>query len=319
MSYPSIEEFLAQSHNGFNMTMVQLPRQKSDLERVDELESYIGISHGIVDPFNLFINITDITEGNELIYFFSYSIGKKRVVVWGTYDRYDDTISVESACRFDSWIWTTYPRLWQDLGYKIYTTITKNKFTSRINRFTRKPKAVNTEADYKAWNYLIAWYRGNINDDDLKLLFDRLDKEDLSYDYPFYKEGRSPSADFYDLFDITDLTEELDVLDIVEEAVNKLADYEAKRLNVIDNSAPENISNTVMHITELFMDYISRSKYVSPTQVASIPLCPRSSDECDEAQLEDENNKCALFTYGAHSFNHNDKRYGQYPVAYDLT
>ena len=76
--------------------------------RQEKLDTYLGIARGLSDPFNLFVNITDIEENKNLIYFFSYSMGSKKVVVWGTYDRSIDKIEVEFGYRFNSWKYITY-------------------------------------------------------------------------------------------------------------------------------------------------------------------------------------------------------------------
>ena len=62
-----------------------------------------------------------------------------------------------------------------------------------------------------------------------------------------------------------------------------------------------------------------RSKYVGDESVRELPICPKSIKECDPDDLEDEQNKCAVFSYGRSSFHKNDNRYGYIMYEDDLT
>jgi len=322
-----MKRFLENQDGQLQAQILQLPSniiQKDNL-RQEKLDTYLGIAHGLSDPFSLFINITDIQENRNLIYFFSYSMGTKKVVVWGTYNKLNDKIKVESGCRFNSWKYITYINIWKDMNYKLDTTLNKNRLNSRMNKINKRlgnpvdPLKINNETDLKAWKYLIAYFDDNISKDDFLFLFDRLDVSKLSYNYENYNMGKSPILDFYDLFNIDDLIEE-EELDIIRDRIeDEIRLYEKNKLNIIDNTSSETIKDIVMRITELFIDYISRSSYVGNESVKSLPICPQTIFDCDPDDLEDENNECSVFTFGKYSFSRKDDRYGSIQYEDDLT
>lgn len=319
-----MKQFLANQNGQLQTQMLQLPSnniQKDNL-RQERLDTYLGIARGLSDPFNLFVNITNIEENRNLIYFFSYSMGTKKVVVWGTYDRSIDKINVESGCRFNSWKYITYINIWKDMNYQIHTTLTKNRINARIDKFSGKPvnpSKINNETDLKAWKYMMAYFDDNISDDDFMFLFDRLDIPKLSYNYSNYNMGRSPVLDFYELFNINDFTESEELNNIKEDIEDEIRSYEKNKLNIIDNTSPGTMKDIIMRIAELFLDYISRSDYVGNESIKLLPVCPQLISDCYPDQLEDENNECSVFTFGKYSFSPKDNRYGSVQYEDDLT
>lgn len=319
-----MKQFLENQDGQLQAQILQLPSniiQKDNL-RQEKLDTYLGIARGLSDPFNLFVNITDIEENRNLIYFFSYSMGVKKVVVWGTYDRSTDKIEVESGCRFNSWKYISYINIWKDMNYQIHTTLTKNRINDRINKYLGKsgdPLKINNETDLKAWKYMIAYFDDNINEDDFIFLFDRLDISKLSYNYENYNMGKSPILDFYDLFNINDFTEDEELSNIRDRIENDIQSYEKNKLNIIDNTSSGTIKGIVMRIAELFVNYISRSEYIGNESVKLLPICPQLISDCDLDELEDENNKCSVFTFGRYSFSPKDERYGSVQYEDDLT
>lgn len=315
-----MKQFFQQQNGEFQMQVLELPAHNDNL-RQEKLDKYLGIAHGFTDPFNLFINITDIEENRDLIYFFSYSMGKKKVVVWGVYDKHSDKIDIEAGCQFNSWKYVSYINIWKEMNYQIYTTLFKNKFEEKINKYLDKidAKKINNETDLKAWKYLMAYFDRNISEDDFFFLFDRLDHKKLSYYYDNYQAGRSPILDFYDLFNIPDLSsdDELDL--IIDNIQEQIDDFEHNGLNCIDDRSPKTIKHIVMRITELFVDHISRSDYVGNETVKGLRLCPQTIQECDIDDLEDERSACSVFTFGRSSFSPKDVRFGKVSYEDDLT
>ena len=81
-----MKQFLADQNGQLQTQILQLPSNNNNILkdnlRQEKLGTYLGIVRGLSDPFNLFVNITDIEEDRILIYFFSYSMGSKKVAVW---------------------------------------------------------------------------------------------------------------------------------------------------------------------------------------------------------------------------------------------
>ena len=186
-----MEHFLINNEGQLQMQLLQIPTKDSDNLKQEKLDLYLGVAHGLTDPFNFFINITDIQEKHDHIYFFSYSMGKKRVVVWGTYDVSNDKIEIESGCRYDSWKFINYIKIWKEMNYQIYDVLFKNKFATLIDKFSEKQinsTNINNEEDLRAWKYMLAYFDNNISEEDFIFLFDRLDLDQLSYNYEHYNQ-----------------------------------------------------------------------------------------------------------------------------------
>jgi hypothetical protein len=319
-----MEQFLHNQDGQLQAQILQLPSNKvqNDNLRQEKLDTYLGIARGLSDPFNLFVNVTDIQENRNLIYFFSYSMGVKKVVVWGTYDKSKDKIEVESGCRFTSWKYITYINMWKDMNYQIHTVLMKNRIGERINKYmgnTGDPLKINNETDLKAWKYMLAYFDDNITEDDLIFLFDRLDISKLSYNYENYNMGKSPILDFFDLFNLDDLVDDEQITNVREDIEDEIKLYEKNKLNMIHDTSPDSIKGIIMRIVDLFINYISKSDYVGNESVKLLPVCPQTIFDCDPDQLEDENNECSVFTFGKYSFSRKDDRYGSIQYEDDLT
>lgn len=319
-----MKKFLENQNDQLQMQLLQLPSNKvqKDNLRQEKLDTYLGMARGLTDPFNLFVNLTDIKDNRNLIYFFSYSMGVKKVVVWGTYDRSTDKIDVEAGCRYDTWKYILYSNSWRDMNYQIYTTLTKNKYSALIDKYVGDdidPKIINNETDLKAWKYMLAYFDDNISEDDFLFLFDRLNTSELSYNYENYHLGKSPVLDFYELFNIDDFTEGEELNNVKDNIEYTIKYYEQNKLNTIDDRSPIAIKDLIVRIAELFLDYISRSNYIENESVKYLPICPQKISECDSDRLEDEHDECSIFTFGRHSFSPTDNRYGKFSYEEDLT
>lgn len=207
------------------------------------------------------------------------------------------------------------------MNHQIYTTLFKNKFEQKINKYLghNDAKRINNETDLKAWKYLMAYFDRNISEDDFFFLFDRLEHSQFSYNYENYHVGKPPVLDFYDLFDIPDLSDDDQLNDIIAKIQSQIYDFEQNKLNYINDRSPKAIKHIVMRITELFIDHVSRSDYVGSETVKGLRLCPQTIQECDIDDLEDERNACSVFTFGRSSFSPKDKRFGKISYEEDLT
>lgn len=307
-----IKSFIDNPNGQMSMQLFKLkPPTQSKQQRKEKLETYIGIVNGINSPFNLFINIENINNRDiPYVYFFSYSFGKNRVIIWGIYKKLENEIKIQSMCQFNSWYYTNYIKQWKEVGYEIYTTEFKNKFTNLIKTYVgkSKPDEIITETDYKAWSYCISYLDNKINEDDLEFLFETLDINQLSYYWENYiLVGKLPIEDFYDILNISDSTDDMEFLEKIYEAKDIINEYE-KKINYIDNRAPNNIRTIITQISDLFLRYVEKSQYVSESAIKLLPECP-IREQCSLEDLQDENNTCAVFTYGYASFNEDDPRY----------
>ena len=57
----------------------QVQERRNETEQRDELDLYIGLRTGLDDPFNIFVRVADLEEDRSMIYFYAYSMGKRRL------------------------------------------------------------------------------------------------------------------------------------------------------------------------------------------------------------------------------------------------
>jgi len=65
----------------------------------EELERYIGVQHNFPDPYHIYLHVNDIStdEGkvSPIVRFIIYSMGKKKVILAGTYRNYTQNLSLQ--------------------------------------------------------------------------------------------------------------------------------------------------------------------------------------------------------------------------------
>ncbi len=105
-----------------------LARQKNS----DELDLFAGVHTGLDDPYNVFLRVKDITAGNPLIYFYGYSMGKKKVVMWGVYDVHNNTFLIDAACRYNPNNLKQMLDVWKANRYQYSFNSVRNRIDSRI-------------------------------------------------------------------------------------------------------------------------------------------------------------------------------------------
>lgn len=103
-------------------------------ETQDDIDLFVGAVSPILDPFNLFLRVKDIEKGSdsEFVYFYVYSIGKSKVILWGIYDKMSEEFQIDDACQYDVKYLSDTLKLWQKNGYKYISNQTKNRFGKKI-------------------------------------------------------------------------------------------------------------------------------------------------------------------------------------------
>lgn len=167
----------------------------------DEYDIFAGISSPINSPYNLFLRLGDLKEESKnLIYFYAYSLGKQRAIIWGIYNEISNEFLIDSACQYDLEILNTAMVKWKENQYQIVSTETKDKFSTRISLYhmfdDRKDEVV------KVYNKFKLYYMYNA------VLKRRLILDDISED--LIKQGVirlvddfkiNPDREFLDEFD----------------------------------------------------------------------------------------------------------------------
>lgn len=116
------------------MVSKDLKKQDKGQREADTLDLYVGLKTGLEDPFNMFLKLSDITSQKELIYFYAYSMGKKKVVLWGVYNVNTNEFLIDDACRYSPNDLKFMLNNWKEHDYSFYFSSVRNRITSRMDQ-----------------------------------------------------------------------------------------------------------------------------------------------------------------------------------------
>lgn len=108
---------------------------KTDVQKeTDQLDLFAGVRSGLDDPYNLFFRVSNIETESPQIYFYSYSLGKKKVVFWGIYDMDENNFLVDSACRYQPNNLKKMIDTWKSHAFEFYSAGVRDRVAPRAAR-----------------------------------------------------------------------------------------------------------------------------------------------------------------------------------------
>lgn len=99
----------------------------------DDLDLHVGLIAPLTNPYNLFFKVADIMSNASQIYFYAYSIGKDRIVLWGLYDEDTNEFLVDNACKWTKQLNEILASL-KSRDYDFYASSSKDNISSRISQ-----------------------------------------------------------------------------------------------------------------------------------------------------------------------------------------
>ena len=112
--------------------------KKTDLDKnlktQDDLDLFVGLKSGLDDPFNLFLRVSDLTNNSSLIYFYAYSLGKKKVAIWGVYDKNNSEFLIDSACKYSPNDLLQIVNTWKKNDYSYFLNSVRNRISPRMTQ-----------------------------------------------------------------------------------------------------------------------------------------------------------------------------------------
>lgn len=111
-----------------------LPNPNVNIEEQDNLDIYVGVTTPISAPFNVFVRQDDLMDDdNNYVYFYAYSIGDRRIVLWGVYNKETNKFTIDEQCRWQDRFLTDALKEWAAHNYTFGYSTTSNKITRRMN------------------------------------------------------------------------------------------------------------------------------------------------------------------------------------------
>lgn len=109
-------------------------KQMRTEQEQDNLDLFVGLHSPLTDPFNIFMRVEDIENDETLIYFYGYSIGKKKIVLWGVYNIESNEFLIDDACRYKPNELKNMIDTWKDNQYQFYFSGVKDRISTRMNQ-----------------------------------------------------------------------------------------------------------------------------------------------------------------------------------------
>lgn len=115
------------------MEIQALVSKKDSATKQDELDLFVGLHTPLDSPFNIFLRIEDIEKNNSNIYFYAYSLGKQKIVLWGIYNKENNEFLIDNACQYQPNNLKEIVNSWKE-SYRFTFTAMKNNINSRMLR-----------------------------------------------------------------------------------------------------------------------------------------------------------------------------------------
>ena len=96
----------------------------------DNLDLYVGFVTPLNSPFNFFVKKEDLKYPNDIIYFYAYSMGKNKVVIWGVYDPHTEEFLLDNNCKYNVSQMKEIVDNIQNNGYEYKFSASKNRISS---------------------------------------------------------------------------------------------------------------------------------------------------------------------------------------------
>ena len=222
----------------------------SNDQEKDQIDLFIGVKSPLNDPFNVFFRLRDINDpSSTLIYFYIYSMGKSKAIIWGVYNVLDNTFLIDASCKYDLAQLNEALRSWKTNDYGVVSSEVRNRSVSRIAQYIifedNRQKFVNLYDNFKLYFMYNMVRRGQlkiddiINNKELLAFIQKFEEEEILFGRDFdleYKKIVDPIVGQINKGIIQFLPDKtgVDYLDErVESAFNLLEDYLSDMPNII--------------------------------------------------------------------------------------
>lgn len=234
-----------------------------------DMEINIGVVTPLTSPYNLFLNVKQISDPeSELVYFYVYSFGKKKVILWGVYVKNTEEFIIEGGCKYAVKNLNKYLKEWKKRDYSYIG----NSVYNRVNTVISKELGVKLwdYDEYLRYKFILAYYEDRISEFELQ-------KRYLNEPYIFLDE-------VYEKYNLNELIDdEREISQAIDSEMLSLKDQIRKfEINInrtdlnreIMRSLPSEIKERIKYITELFYKAIRFGYYTEGIYYANLEDCP---------------------------------------------
>jgi hypothetical protein len=268
--------------------------KKSPSEQLNQ-STYLGVHLEVNDPFHLCIPLSELGEENIRVVI--YSIGRKKEVIWGTYNFKSSRFTWYNACKADLTTIGRFLKVWNSANFETVADVVKNRITGAMRELLSQEDGL-TKEEYKVLKYLLAYWRNSDNETYVKL-------EEALNDVDIIKLLNTlkipvPQIQYTD-FVQSDLPVEIDITKLkkYKDIINKeVLDYETGlNLSNIDRDVLYNIINNKERLQQLVSDFhnnVQTSIYNTDSFVAALSQC-LTQEQCAAAGYEPDS--CSIYEF----------------------
>lgn len=243
---------------------------------IGTLDIYVGIIIPLDNPINLFVNMGQLENStSKLIYIFAYSIGRKRIMFWGVFNRSNQQLSIDGECKYSPYQLNGIYHNWTNNNYTYVGNFVQNKIR---DFFTEKP--LDTFEEYRRKKYILSYFN-----------------KETSQEQISYRLGSSIIPNFY---------QQVNTIYSVTKNDPNYSNYITKLLRIYrqdviryelsPNIIPSNTKqNTLNLIITKFYDHIKYGQHTSDHHYKLLSQCP-NIQECTNVKNYLKN--CEVFFYG---------------------
>lgn len=266
----------------------QLVLAKLPMNEQLDLSAHLGIIMPLKFPFNLFLNLSNLTDPDmNLVYFFIYALGQKKIVMWGVYDKTTQEFHIDGECRYNTQQISTIVGNWRKNQYQYTSNTVEDKIDQTMKKYLSDDTKHITYSQYKFYKTILGYYRDLISEEELLVMYPAALDE-------FYEE-----ASKYLRIPVTNQNFELALFDYLDVISEQVKNFESK-INRIDydrdvmRSVAANVAESIHKITQRFYDTLKYGLLNSNEFYNQLDTCPNLG-ECVNAT---RGNNCEVYFYG---------------------
>ena len=110
-------------------------KDETSQKDMDNLDLFVGLHSPLESPYNIFLRLSDLESNSDIIYFYAYSMGKQRVIIWGLYDRSNNEFVIDNSCKYHPNDLKIVIDTWKNNKYEYFFTAMKDRKHDRINQY----------------------------------------------------------------------------------------------------------------------------------------------------------------------------------------
>ena len=252
-------------------------------QKTKEIHLNIGVVEPLNFPYNFFVRPEELLNPDqEIVNFFVFSLGAKRIAIWGIYLKNHKNFRIYGSCKYQTRQLSKMLQTWKANNYTSIGYSVQDRISQTMNKYLPPSKTgIANHQEYLQKKHLLAFLNGNITQDEIDSAYPGLVDN-------FYHE-LDPEMEIQAYENLSDLI-------IAYEKKINLTDLnpEVKMMSSV-------IQDQVRKISERFYEEIKTGKYQSDKYYDHLETCPDIC-QCQADNDTDNPESCDVYYHGVSKF-----------------